>query len=116
MGSGSRAVGAGHLGGQRRGGLSRHRRAAHAHVRTLDAGDPVLAWDNHGRLFAGSESSDDPAGTNKGFGDVWVATFRNPKGVNGPTSQDGKQFVQSLNVATGSSAPIGAGTFHDKPA
>ena len=36
--------------------------AAQAHIRTASAGDPVLAWDNHGRLFAGSESSDDPAG------------------------------------------------------
>src|SRR5438552_17176936 len=33
--------------------------AARAHVRTADSGDPVLAWDNHGRLFAGSESSTD---------------------------------------------------------
>jgi len=33
--------------------------AARAHVRTADSGDPVLAWDNHGRLFAGSESSSD---------------------------------------------------------
>src|SRR5882724_5479030 len=35
-------------------------------IRTASAGDPVLAWDNDGRLFAGSESSDDPAGTKKG--------------------------------------------------
>ena len=39
------------------------RLAARADIRTADSGDPVLAWDNHGRLFAGSESSDDPAGT-----------------------------------------------------
>src|SRR5262249_25194653 len=37
--------------------------APRADVRTADSGDPVLAWDNHGRLFAGSESSSDPEGT-----------------------------------------------------
>src|SRR6266550_8128143 len=31
--------------------------AACAQVRTADSGDPVLAWDNAGRLFAGAESS-----------------------------------------------------------
>lgn len=35
--------------------------AARSQVRTASAGDPVLAWDNHGRLFAGSESSGDTA-------------------------------------------------------
>ena len=53
--------------------------AARAQVRTATAGDPVLAWDAEGRLFAGSESSGDPAGTTKTFGDVWVATFVNPQ-------------------------------------
>jgi len=53
--------------------------AAGAQVRTATAGDPVLAWDADGRLFAGSESSGDPAGTKKTFGDVWVATFVNPQ-------------------------------------
>jgi hypothetical protein len=47
---------------------------ANAHIRTADSGDPVLAWDSHGRLFAGSESSGDRAGTANTFGYVWVAT------------------------------------------
>src|SRR5438094_1450777 len=64
--------------------------AAAAHVRTADSGDPVLAWDNHGRLFAGSESSSDPEGTAKTFGDVWVGTYENSQGVNVPMSHDGK--------------------------
>src|SRR5438094_7517155 len=64
--------------------------AAAAHVRTADSGDPVLAWDNHGRLFAGSESSGDPEGTAKTFGDVWVGTYENSQGVNVPMSHDGK--------------------------
>ena len=37
--------------------------AALAHIRTASSGDPVIAWDNHGRAFFGSESSDDPAPT-----------------------------------------------------
>src|SRR5205809_3987310 len=88
--------------------------ASRAHVRTADSGDPVLAWDSHGRLFAGSESSADPQGTAKTFGDVWVATYQNPNGENGPTSTDGKEFVRSLDVARGSAAPNLLGKFHDK--
>src|SRR5438067_6830449 len=90
--------------------------ASRAHVRTADSGDPVLAWDNHGRLFAGSESSGDPEGTAKTFGDVWVATYQNPGGPTGPTADDGKEFVRSLDVAEGSAAPGLLGKFHDKTA
>ena len=88
--------------------------ASRANVRTADSGDPVLAWDSQGRLFAGSESSADPQGTAKTFGDVWVATYQNPNGENGPTSTDGKEFVRSLDVARGSAAPNLLGKFHDK--
>ncbi|TML34472.1 MAG: exo-alpha-sialidase [Actinobacteria bacterium] len=88
--------------------------AARSHVRTADSGDPVLAWDNHGRLFAGSESSADPEGTAKTFGDVWVATYQNPDGEGGTTTNDGKEFVRSLDVARGSAAPNLLGKFHDK--
>src|ERR671937_1760700 len=73
--------------------------AARAHVRTAFSGDPVLAWDNHGRLFAGSESSGDREGTNKTFGDVWVATYANPMGPGGAPKDDGKEFIRSLDVA-----------------
>src|SRR3954447_9229576 len=59
--------------------------AALAKVRTAGAGDPVLAWDNYGRLFMAAESSDDPSGTKKSFGDEWVARFENPDGPNGMT-------------------------------
>src|SRR5438132_2226556 len=90
--------------------------AARAHLRTADSGDPVLAWDNHGRLFAGSESSSDPEGTAKTFGDVWVATYANPNGPGGATADDGKEFVRSLDVAEGSAAPNLLGKFHDKTA
>src|SRR6266487_3271651 len=89
--------------------------AARAHVRTADSGDPVLAWDNHGRLFAGSESSTNPERPTETFGDVWVATYENPDGPSGATTNDGKEFVRSLDVARGSAAPA-AGLFHDKTA
>ena len=88
--------------------------AARAGIRTASAGDPVLAWDAHGRLFAGAESSDDPAGTKKTFGDVWVATYENPGGASGATTNDGKEFKRSVIVAKGSSAPNLLGKFNDK--
>ena len=90
--------------------------AARAQVRTADSGDPVLAWDNDGRLFAGSESSSDPEGTAKTFGDVWVATYENSNGTSGATTDDGKEFVRSIDVAQGSAAPNLLGVFHDKTA
>src|SRR5689334_15619434 len=88
--------------------------AALAHIRTASSGDPVIAWDNHGRVFFGSESSDDPAQTKKSFGDEWVARFDNPGGENGNTLHDGKRFLGSTIVAKGSSAPNLLGKFHDK--
>jgi hypothetical protein len=90
--------------------------AARAQVRTASAGDPVLAWDGEGRLFAGAEASEDPAGTKKTFGDVWVATFVNPQGSGGATINDGKEFARSVIVARGSSAPNLLGKFQDKTA
>jgi hypothetical protein len=90
--------------------------AANAHIRTAFSGDPVLAWDRQGRLFAGSESSGDVAGTAKTFGDVWVATYDNPGGPGGATINDGKHFVRSVDVALGSAAPNLLGKFHDKTA
>lgn len=87
-----------------------------ARIRTASSGDPVIAWDNHGRAFFGSESSDDPAGSKKTFGDAWVATFDNPDGEGGNTLDDGKRFVGSVRVANGSSAPNTLGKFNDKTA
>jgi hypothetical protein len=90
--------------------------AAQAHVRTASAGDPVIAWDGHGRVFLGSESSDDPSGTKKTFGDVFVAVYDNPAGPGGATVNDGKRFVRSEVVNRGSSAPNLLGVFNDKTA
>jgi hypothetical protein len=90
--------------------------AALAQIRTASSGDPVIAWDSQGRVFMGSESSDDPAGSLKTFGDEWVATYVNPGGPNGNTINDGKQFARSVTVAKGSSAPNLLGKFNDKTA
>ena len=88
--------------------------AALSQARTASAGDPVIAWDNHGRAFFGSESSDDPAGTKKTMGDVWVARYRNPQGEGGPTARDGLDYWGTTVVAQGSSAPNLLGKFNDK--
>jgi hypothetical protein len=83
-------------------------------VRTASSGDPVIAWDAQGRAFFGSESSDDPAGTPKTFGDVWVATYDNPGGPAGNVQNDGKRYRQTVVVKRGSSAPNLLGIFNDK--
>jgi hypothetical protein len=89
--------------------------AALSQARTATAGDPVIAWDKHGRAFFGSESSGDPAGTAKTFGDVFVARFRNPDGPDAPnTTRDGLEYYGTTVVAHGSSAPNLLGVFHDK--
>src|SRR5437899_8356226 len=90
--------------------------AALSQARTSGAGDPVIAWDNHGRAFFGSETSGDPAGSAKTFGDEWVARFRNPQGENGPISQDGLEYYGTTVVAKGSAAPNLLGVFNDKTA
>ena len=91
--------------------------AALSRARTASAGDPVIAWDNHGRVFFGSESSGDPAGTKKTFGDVFVARFRNPGGADAPdTARDGLEYYGTTVVSSGSSAPNLLGVFHDKTA
>src|SRR3954449_8577654 len=90
--------------------------AALAQIRTASSGDPVIAWDAEGRVFLGSESSDDPAGTPKSFGDVWVARYENPAGPAGPTIQDGKKYTGTTLVSRGSSAPNLLGIFNDKTA
>ncbi|MDQ3894933.1 MAG: glycoside hydrolase, partial [Actinomycetota bacterium] len=90
--------------------------AALSEARTAGSGDPVIAWDNEGRVFMGSESSGDPAGTNKSFGDVWVARYVNPDGPGGAPINDGKRYAGTEVVARGSSSPFITGKFHDKTA
>jgi len=90
--------------------------AALSQARTATAGDPVIAWDGHGRAFFGSETSGDPAGSVKTFGDAFVARYKNPDGENGTTINDGKQYYGTTVVAKGSSAPNLLGKFNDKTA
>src|SRR5436853_402436 len=86
-------------------------------ARTASAGDPTIAWDNHGRVFCGSETSDDPAGTKKTFGDIFVARFQNPAGPDAPdTTRDGVAYKGTTVIAKGSSAPNLLGKFNDKDA
>ena len=88
-----------------------------------ELGRSGVAWDGHGRVFMGAESSDDPAGSAKTFGDVWVARYVNPSkppaairtaGVD--TSKDGLVYRGTRSSHTGSSAPGLLGVFHDKTA
>src|ERR671935_1731625 len=86
-------------------------------ARTATAGDPVIAWDNHGRAFFGSESSGDLPSITKTQGDVWVARFRNPGGPDAAdTTKDGLEYYGTTVVASGSSAPNLLGKFNDKTA
>src|SRR5207253_7270558 len=59
--------------------------AALSQARTASAGDPVIAWDAHGRAFFGSETSGDPEGTKKTLGDVFVARFATRRAWTGDT-------------------------------
>jgi hypothetical protein len=85
-----------------------------AKIRTASSGDPVIAWDADGRVFMGSESSDDPGGSLKTFGDVYVARYVNPDGPGGNTLNDGQRYAGSTIVARGVSAPFLLGKFNDK--
>jgi hypothetical protein len=86
-------------------------------ARTATAGDPVIAWDGHGRAFFGSESSNNIPGIKKTQGDVWVARYRNPGGPDAAdTTKDGLEYYGTTVVATGSSAPNLLGKFNDKTA
>ena len=65
---------------------------------------PAIRWSRgtaQGRVFMGSESSDDPAGTKKTFGDEWVARYVNPGGPGGNTLNDGKRFAGSVDRGQG---------------
>ena len=90
--------------------------AALSQARTASAGDPVVAWDSNGRAFFGSESSGDPAGSVKTFGDVFVARFENPDGPTGATVHDGLAYRGTTVIEKGSSAPNLLGKFNDKTA
>ncbi len=81
-----------------------------AKIDTDGSGDPVVAWDAHGRVFMGSESDTDETLSN---GDVWVATYVNS---GGGTINDGKLYQGTVTVGQGSQARNLLGLFNDKTA
>src|SRR6476620_4686866 len=82
--------------------------ASLAKIDTTGSGDPVVAWDAHGRAFMGSESDTDE---NLSNGDVWVATYVNS---GGGTANDGKLYQGTVTVGKGSQAKNLLGKFNDK--
>jgi hypothetical protein len=79
------------------------------------AGDPVQAWDTHGRLFymGNNFNRGVPDGTSfrtrDNTGDVWVATYAQLTAGN--TLTDGQKYVRTVILATNT---FGNGSFNDK--
>ena len=79
------------------------------------AGDPVQAWDDHGRLFymGNNFNRGTPDGnsvnTRDDTGDVWVATYEPLNAAN--TSTDGQRYTRTVVLATNT---FGQGSFNDK--
>ena len=63
----------------------------------------------------GSESSDDPGGSKKTFGDVYVARYVNPDGSSGNTLNDGKRYAGSTIVARAVASGPFASRLNDAP-
>ena len=80
--------------------------ASPLHNRQAEAGDPLLAFDNDGNLFAGGIAFNR---VNPQNGDVWVATYAsNPHPSGYP-----KDYLRTVVVGQGT--PGLAGIFEDKP-
>ena len=81
----------------------------------LAAGDPVQAWDQHGRVFfmGNNFNRGVPDGnsfrTRDNTGDVWVATYA-AKDPN-DNSTDGQKYLRTVILATNT---FGNGSFNDK--
>jgi hypothetical protein len=81
----------------------------------LAAGDPVQAWDIHGRVFymGNNFNRGVPDGNSFRFrdntGDVWVATYAPVNPVDHST--DGQKYVRTVILATNT---FGNGSFNDK--
>ena len=80
--------------------------ASPLHGRQLEAGDPLVAFDNDGNLFAGGIAFNR---VNPQNGDVWVASYaRTPHASGYP-----KDYLRTVVVGTGT--PALNGIFEDKP-
>lgn len=80
--------------------------ASPLHGRQAEAGDPLLAFDSDGNLFAGGIAFNR---VNPQNGDVWVATY----GAEPHPSGYPKDYLRTVVVGTGT--PALAGIFEDKP-
>lgn len=79
------------------------------------AGDPLLDWDNDGRLFAGGISFNRTNPNESGFvtptnGHVFVATY-----VRSPTAPLGIDYLRTVIVGQGTPSAFFFGRFNDKP-
>jgi hypothetical protein len=81
--------------------------ASPLHGRQAEAGDPLLAFDRTGNLFAGGIAFNR---VNPQNGDVWVATYANTPHPSGYP----KDYLRTVVVGTGT--PALSGIFDDKPA
>jgi hypothetical protein len=80
--------------------------ASPLHGRQAEAGDPLLAFDGDGRLFAGGIAFNR---VNPQNGDVWVASYANTPHASGYP----KDYLRTVVVGQGT--PSLAGIFQDKP-
>jgi len=80
--------------------------ASPLHGRQAEAGDPLLAFDNDGNLFAGGIAFNR---VNPQNGDVWVATYASRPHASGYP----KDYLRTVVVGTGT--PALNGIFEDKP-
>ncbi len=80
--------------------------ASPLHLRQHEAGDPLLAFDSHGDLFAGGIAFNR---VNPQNGDVWVATYANHPHPSGYP----KDYLRTVVVGQGT--PALNGIFEDKP-
>jgi hypothetical protein len=80
--------------------------ASPLHGRQAEAGDPLLAFDNDGNLFAGGIAFNR---VNPQNGDVWVATYGSTPHPSGYP----KDYLRTVVVGQGT--PALAGIFEDKP-
>lgn len=76
-----------------------------------DSGDPLVAFDNDGRLFVGGISFNRAMPQN---GSVFVATYESDPGPEGPSGQLPKDYVRTLIIGK-AGTPSFAGIFQDKP-
>ncbi len=84
-----------------------------SHIRSTTLGDPVVAFDTHGRAFFAS-IGDQSDISKKTLGDINISVYENPGGQGGASSADGSRFAGSFTVQEGTPSPLFMGHFNDK--